>query len=105
MSWTETIKAQPKRANWVGYCPACEKWRAEHMAKKQGNKWFCTRFTNYRGYKGDAEMYVRENLERFDKLGWDRRIKGCGMELLPDDSRMGSLITYRDYTDFRQGGY
>ena len=94
------IKIEDK-INWVGYCPACQSWRHNNMAKQQGDNWFCTKRINFYPPRGDAQLYVRENLEQFDNLGWDRRINGCGIELLSDDNKMGTLVTYRDYTDFR----
>jgi|TARA_R110002051_G_C8611281_1_gene481923 hypothetical protein len=97
MSWQEIIK------KWVGFCPACKSWRSDSLSKKSGNKFYCIKPINYRGRGGEAQMYLRENLERFDKLDWFKNAakSACGMELLDGEDVMGSLKTYKDFTDFR----
>ena len=101
MKWFDTLKAN----KWVGFCQACKKWRNEQLSIQQKDKYYCIRPTNYSGPQGDAKMYVRENLERFDGLGWDRRkVNGrnvCGMELTDGDEE---TTTDRDYTVFRGRG-
>jgi len=95
MSWKNIVK------NWVGFCPACKAWRKDTMTKKQGDKFYCTKRINFRGFRGDAQMYLRENLQQFDKLNWDRRINGCGMELLDGEDEVHNLKAYTDYSDLR----
>tara|TARA_A100001201_G_scaffold128442_1_gene113453 strand:+ start:452 stop:745 length:294 start_codon:yes stop_codon:yes gene_type:complete len=95
MSWENTLK------RWVGFCPACRTWRNEEMSKQQGDKWYCKKSINWLGFRGDAEMYVRENLERFDKLDWDRRINGCGMQLLNSQDELQNLKAYSEFSDLR----
>ena len=95
MSWEDTLK------RWVGFCPACKSWRNDKMSKQQGNKWYCNKRINFRGFRGDAQMYLRENLERFDGLGWDRRMNGCGMELLDGEDEVDNLKAYTEYSDLR----
>ena len=106
MSWEGILKVN----KWVGFCQACKKWRNEQLSIKRKNSkgeeiYFCIRPINYYGPQGDAQMYVRENLANFDKLGWDRRkVNGrdvCGMELADGDEE---TTTDRDYTDFRGRG-
>lgn len=95
MSWEDTLK------RWVGFCPACKSWRNDKMSKQQGNKWYCNKRISFHGFRGDAEMYLRENLERFDRLDWDRRMNGCGMELLDGEDEVDNLKAYTEYSDLR----
>jgi hypothetical protein len=101
MTWKETIM----KANWVGFCHACDKWRNQRLSRQEGQYYFCTKPINYRGKQGDAEMYRRENLEGLDGLIWNRRkLFGrdvCGIELTDSDEPTN---TDRTTTDFRGRG-
>jgi len=103
IGWEDIVK------KWLGFCPACKSWRNDSMSKKLGDKFFCLRRINFRGDSGDAQMYVRENLEKFDKLDWHRSLKSnvggtaCGMELLDGEDEIKNLETYKRFTDFREG--
>jgi hypothetical protein len=95
--WVNIIK------RWVGVCPACKSWRNDKMAKQSGDKWYCTKRINYHGFRGDAQMYLRENLQQFDNLGWHQRIapNSCGMELLDGEDELGNLKAYTENSDLR----
>jgi len=80
LSWQTIIKN-----TWMGYCNACKKWQNEQRSYKNGDKYYCGTRINYYGENGQSQRSLREGLENYNGLHWDRNkdagVSKCGMEL------------------------